>query len=41
MTGADAVYARFADVFVASGQWPGLREALTQAPSKRRAKCVR
>jgi enoyl-CoA hydratase len=34
MTGADAVYARLADVVVASKQWPALREALTQVPGK-------
>ncbi|MDB5564451.1 MAG: putative enoyl-CoA hydratase/isomerase [Tardiphaga sp.] len=34
MTGADAVYARLADVLVASNSWPALREALTQAPEK-------
>jgi enoyl-CoA hydratase len=30
MTGADAVYCRFADVLVEAAQWPALREALTQ-----------
>jgi enoyl-CoA hydratase len=32
MTGADAVYAGLADVVVASGRLPALREALTQVP---------
>jgi enoyl-CoA hydratase len=31
MTGADAVYARFADVVVEAAGWPALRETLTQA----------
>jgi enoyl-CoA hydratase len=32
MTGADAVYARLADVVVAKDSWPALSEGLTQAP---------
>src|SRR3954468_22894191 len=41
MTGADAVYGGFADVRVASGQWPDLREALTQAAQGATAMDVR
>jgi enoyl-CoA hydratase/carnithine racemase len=41
MTGADAVYARLADVVVASNQLPVLREALTQAPANATATDVR
>jgi enoyl-CoA hydratase len=41
MTGADAVYAHLADVLVASGQWPNLRQALTQAPAAADARAVR
>lgn len=31
-SGADAVYAKLADAFVPTAQWPALRSALTQAP---------
>jgi enoyl-CoA hydratase len=41
MTGADAVYAGFADVVVASDKLPALREALTRAPDQASAKAVR
>jgi enoyl-CoA hydratase len=41
MTGADAVYARLADVVVNSDKWPALREALTRAPTKADAADVR
>ncbi|HEY8334242.1 MAG TPA: enoyl-CoA hydratase/isomerase family protein [Tardiphaga sp.] len=41
MTGADAVYARLADVLVASERWPELRGALTQAPANAGAAEVR
>lgn len=41
MTGADAVYARLADVLVASERWPELRGALTQAPENAGAAEVR
>ena len=41
MNGADAVYAGFADVVVASDRLPALREALTKAPDKATAQDVR
>jgi len=41
MNGADAVYAGFADVVVASDRLPVLREALTKAPDKATAQDVR
>jgi enoyl-CoA hydratase len=41
MTGADAVYAGFADAVVGTAQWPALREALTRAPGKASAADVR
>ena len=41
MNGADAVYAGFADVVVASDRLPALREALTKAPEKATAQDVR
>ena len=41
MNGADAVYAGFADVVVASDRLPALREALTEAPDKATAQDVR
>jgi enoyl-CoA hydratase len=41
MTGADAVYAHLADVLIASGKWPDLRQALTQAPEAADAGAVR
>jgi enoyl-CoA hydratase len=41
MTGADAVYAHLADVLIAFGQWPDLRQALTQAPATADASAVR
>jgi enoyl-CoA hydratase len=41
MTGADAVYARLADVRIASDQWPDLRQALIGAPQTADARAVR
>jgi enoyl-CoA hydratase len=41
MNGADAVYAGFADVVVASNKLPALREALTRAPANANARQVR
>jgi enoyl-CoA hydratase len=41
MTGADAVYARLADVVIASDKWPALRQALTEAPENADARAVR
>jgi enoyl-CoA hydratase len=41
MSGADAVYARFADVVVEAAGWPALREALTQASAGATAAEVR
>ena len=41
MNGADAVYAGFADVVVASDRLPALREGLTKAPDKATAQDVR
>ena len=41
MNGADAVYAGFADVVVASDRLPALREALAKAPDKATAQDVR
>ncbi|MEH2469691.1 enoyl-CoA hydratase [Nitrobacteraceae bacterium AZCC 2161] len=41
MTGADAVYARLADVVVNSDKWPALREALTRVPTNADAADVR
>src|ERR1700689_2278188 len=41
MTGADAGYAHLADVRGASGLWPDLRQALTQAPATADARAVR
>ena len=41
MNGADAVYAGFADVVLASDRLPALREALTKAPDKATAQDVR
>jgi len=41
MNGADAVYAGFADVVVASDRLPALRETLTKAPDKATAQDVR
>src|ERR1700722_12169615 len=41
MTGADAVYARLADVLIASEKWPALRQALTQAPEAVDTRAVR
>jgi enoyl-CoA hydratase len=41
MNGADAVYAGFADIVVASNKLPALREALTRAPTNANAADVR
>jgi enoyl-CoA hydratase len=41
MSGADAVYAGAADVPIASGDWPALRDALTNAPLRASANDVR
>lgn len=40
MGGADAVYAGAADVLIASGDWPALRDALTNAPLRASANDV-
>jgi enoyl-CoA hydratase len=41
MNGADALYAGLADVLIASGDWPALRDALTNAPLNATAADVR
>lgn len=41
MSGADAVYARTADVLIDTNNWPALRDALTNAPLKATAADVR
>jgi enoyl-CoA hydratase len=41
MTGTEAVYARLADVLIASDRWPALRQALTRAPEAADARAVR
>lgn len=41
MTGGDAIYAGAADVLIASGDWPALRDALTNAPLRATANDIR